>query len=357
MPRFSICIPNYNYAHYLGETLQSVLDQEFGDLEVLISDNLSTDDSVEVARAVADDRVSITVNRCNVGFARNLDRAAQHATGDYLLMLSSDDLMYRQALGCYDQLFSAVGNQAVAISATSDLIDDQGRIIGEVGPDKLIWRNAPLDDRLSDRVGRPVRTLPATEVLRRSLRTMRNPFSFLSTAYPRVSYEQVEGYGGGRLINPDKWFHWRLLGVVDRALFVEDPLFAYRWHQSNQTAQQTREGALKVLLDDYASTLELPPSLLERGKLTQQEVVEGFIEHDIARHGFATLARGQRHRARRIAAFGRGAYADAARANKKVLALDVLSRAGWLGERVAAIAYSRAIDRRPDRAEAMTFNR
>lgn len=174
---------------------------------------------------------------------------------------------------------------------------------------------------------------------------------------PRESYEQVEGYGGGRLINPDKWFHWRLLGVVDRALFVGDPLFAYRWHQSNQTAQQSREGALKVLLDDYASTLELPPGLLERGKLTQQEVVDGFIEHDIARHGFATLARGQRHRARRIAAFGRGAYAEAAQANKKVLALEVLSRAGWLGERVAAVAYSRAIDRRPDRAEAMTFNR
>jgi glycosyltransferase involved in cell wall biosynthesis len=357
MPRFSICIPNYNYAQYLGETLQSVLDQDFSDLEVLIADNLSTDDSVEVARAIADDRVSITVNRCNVGFARNLDRAAAGATGDHMLMLSSDDLMYREALACYDTLFDAVGKQTVAISATSDLIDDQGRIVGEVGPDRLIWRNAPIDDRLTELVGRPVRTLPATEILRRSLRTMRNPFSFLATAYPRTVYEALEGYGGGRLINPDKWFHWRMLGLIDRALFVEEPLFGYRWHQSNQTAQQSREGALKVLVDDYASTLELPPSLLERAKITQQEVVDGFIEHDIARHGFATLARGQRHRARRIAAFGRGAYAEAAHQNKKVLALDILSRAGWLGERVAAVAYSRAIDRRPDRAEAMTFNR
>ena len=47
-PFFSICIPNYNYAHYLGETIESVLNQNFEDFEICIADNASNDNSWEV---------------------------------------------------------------------------------------------------------------------------------------------------------------------------------------------------------------------------------------------------------------------------------------------------------------------
>ena len=53
-PFFSICIPNYNYARYVGETIQSVLDQSFQDFEVIVADNASTDDSVQVVRSFQD---------------------------------------------------------------------------------------------------------------------------------------------------------------------------------------------------------------------------------------------------------------------------------------------------------------
>src|SRR5690606_23169107 len=112
----------------------------------------------------------------------NLDRAARLASGDIMLMLSSDDLVYRGALACYDALLQEVDSERVAISATSDLIDEEGRIIGELGPDRLVWGHASVDRRLSAAVGRRVLSLPASQVLRRSLRTMRNPMSFLATA-------------------------------------------------------------------------------------------------------------------------------------------------------------------------------
>ena len=56
MTRFSVCIPNFNYEAYLGETLDSVLDQTLRDLEVVVSDNASTDGSVALTAFIPNDR-------------------------------------------------------------------------------------------------------------------------------------------------------------------------------------------------------------------------------------------------------------------------------------------------------------
>lgn len=87
----------------------------------------------------------------------------------------------------------------------------------------------------------------------------------------------VEGYGGGRLINPDKWFHWKLLSVTETAYFVDNSLFAYRWHPSNQTAlQEATERVMKYLVDEYVSTLEIDADLLKSVNLTRDEFIAGF---------------------------------------------------------------------------------
>ena len=52
---------------------------------------------------------------------------------------------------------------------------------------------------------------------------MKNPFNFAATVYATELYRRVEGYGGGRLYNPDKWFHWKVLGAADMAYFIDAP--------------------------------------------------------------------------------------------------------------------------------------
>ena len=95
---------------------------------------------------------------------------------------------------------------------------------------------------LDEVAGGPVYRVAGRELLRRSLLKMQNPLQFAATVYPRSLYEAVEGYGAGRQINPDKWFHWKLLFRAEVAYYIDRPLFAYRWHQSNQTAQQAGSG-------------------------------------------------------------------------------------------------------------------
>lgn len=339
--KFSICIPNYNYERYLGRTIQSILDQTHRDLEVVVADNASTDGSMNVVKNFNEERVKVHVNACNVGFAGNLDRSARMATGERMILLSSDDLMRPDALATYEALYAhlgSAGEQAVVCS-TADTIDPEDKIIGRQGPDTSLWRSEDRAAELSELLGAPVYRVKADELLRRCLLTMKNPFNFLATCYPRALYNRIEGYGGSRLINPDKWFHWRLLSVAHAAYFIDRPLFAYRWHPQNQTAVQAAMGALKYSVDEYMSTLEIDPAVLARLGMSREQVVAAFIEHDVARHGLALLAGGQRKRAKRILNFGRAVYPDTVRRNRSALLLGVLLALGPVGHRIARRAY------------------
>lgn len=339
--KFSVCIPNYNYERYLGRTIQSILDQDDQDFEILVSDNASTDRSVEVVRKFNDPRIQLRINACNVGFAGNLDCSARMASGACMIMLSSDDLMRPGALSAYRKLFDALGptGQRAIASASWDIVDPDDRVTGQAGPEPSLWTSADRQPELELLLDAPVYGVPAGELLRRCLRQMKNPFNFAATVYASELYRAVEGYGGGRLFNPDKWFHWKVLGKAEMAYFVDRRLFAYRWHGDNQVAQEGATSALKFLVDEYVSTLELDVTVLERIGVSREAVLEAFVEHDIARHALATLARGQRARARRILDFGRAAYPLHVRRNRKALALRALLAMGPIGQKIAERAY------------------
>ena len=341
--KFSICIPNCNYERYLGRTIQSILDQDYQDLEVLVSDNASTDGSAALVRGFSDPRIQLHVNACNVGFAGNLDRSATMATGELMIMLSSDDLMRPSALSVYSALFKQLGQrgQRAIASASWDVIDANDKVTGATGPDSSLWTPADRRPELEAVVNAPVYGVRADELLARCLKQMKNPFNFAATVYARELYRAVEGYGGGRLYNPDKWFHWKVLGQAEMAYFIDRKLFAYRWHGDNQVAQESATSALKFLVDEYVSTLELDAALLARVGLSRDDLLDAFVEHDIARHGLATLAKGQPLRARRILDFGRAAYPTHVRRNRKARALRALLALGPVGQKLAARAYRR----------------
>jgi len=89
-PRTSVVIPTRNYGRFLGEAIQSVLTQEPGDLEVLVVDDNSTDETPEVLAAISDPRVrSLRIAADNTSEARNA--GMDLARGEYLAFLDADD--------------------------------------------------------------------------------------------------------------------------------------------------------------------------------------------------------------------------------------------------------------------------
>jgi glycosyltransferase involved in cell wall biosynthesis len=90
----SICIPSYNGARWIGEALGSALAQTYERLEVLIVDDASTDNTLEVVRSFQDPRIRVVRNERNLGLVRNRNRCVRLSKGSLVKFLFQDDLLY-----------------------------------------------------------------------------------------------------------------------------------------------------------------------------------------------------------------------------------------------------------------------
>ena len=95
-PLLSVLMTLYNREKFVGDAIESVLAQRFGNFELIVVDDRSTDDSVAVARSYAarDPRVKVLVNDTNLGDYPNRNRAARLASGTFIKYHDSDDIMY-----------------------------------------------------------------------------------------------------------------------------------------------------------------------------------------------------------------------------------------------------------------------
>ncbi len=91
MPEISIITPCYNSARFLAETISSVQAQTFGDWEWLITDDGSTDNSVEILHAIQDPRIQVSLNTKNMGAGGARNVSLEKANGRYITFLDADD--------------------------------------------------------------------------------------------------------------------------------------------------------------------------------------------------------------------------------------------------------------------------
>lgn len=90
-PKISILMPNYNYEKYISLAIESVLSQTYENFELIISDNASTDKSVDVIKGFKDKRIKLITNSQNISLYQNIERAKNIASGELLTILHSDD--------------------------------------------------------------------------------------------------------------------------------------------------------------------------------------------------------------------------------------------------------------------------
>jgi glycosyltransferase involved in cell wall biosynthesis len=126
-PKISIGIPVYNAADHLAQTLDSVLMQSFADLEIVISDNASSDATPEIARSYSDRdaRVRYEANDVNIGIAGNFNRAYRLSRGEYFKWQAHDDLLEPQFLMRCAEILDADAS-TVAVGTRVRLIEEDG---------------------------------------------------------------------------------------------------------------------------------------------------------------------------------------------------------------------------------------
>ncbi len=97
VPRVSIITPSFNQGEFLEETIKSVIAQKYPNLEYIIIDGGSTDNSVEIIRAYAD-HISFWCSEKDRGQCDAINKGLRMATGDYIGWINSDDIYYHQTL-------------------------------------------------------------------------------------------------------------------------------------------------------------------------------------------------------------------------------------------------------------------
>jgi glycosyltransferase involved in cell wall biosynthesis len=127
-PRVTIVTPSFNQAQYLEHTIQSVLAQDYPNIEYLIVDGASRDNSVEIIQRYAD-RLAWWVSEKDKGHADALNKGFGRATGEILAWLNSDDLYHPGAVS--EAVAFLQANPAVGmVYADANLTNHDGAVIG-----------------------------------------------------------------------------------------------------------------------------------------------------------------------------------------------------------------------------------
>lgn len=104
----SIVVPSYNYAHFLPETIESALSQTHANIEIIIIDDGSTDNTREVAEQLLQQDARIQyVHQVNQGLSAARNTGIKHASGEFVVFLDADDLMHPQKIAAHLEHFAS----------------------------------------------------------------------------------------------------------------------------------------------------------------------------------------------------------------------------------------------------------
>lgn len=260
-PKVSICMPTYNYAKYLPEAIESVLEQDYSDYEFIIIDDCSKDNSFEIISQYAsqDKRIIFRRNEQNIGMVNNWNLCLQNARGEYIKYLFGDDkFASRDVLRLMVSLLD--NNKDVSLVASARyLIDERSNVVGVwsefkgniVYDGKKIIRECLI--RNSNMIGEP-----SVVMFRRGMaaRGFNNQYK--------------------QLVDWEMWYHILEQGNF---IYIKEPLCAFRVHSAQQT--KMNRDALVKLYEPYQLYREY--SSREYVKMTkmQHKAVLFKIAYDI----------------------------------------------------------------------------
>lgn len=131
VPVFSVVVPVYNAERYLNKALQSILDQDFTDFELILVNDGSTDESRTVLEAFSekDARIKVLNNDVNCGAAEARNRGIEIAKGKYLCFVDADDYIETGFLQHFYDAFQADDCDFVKCSAYEEYYDAKDNVI------------------------------------------------------------------------------------------------------------------------------------------------------------------------------------------------------------------------------------
>ncbi|UFP96580.1 glycosyltransferase [Gloeobacter morelensis] len=219
MPKVSVVIPAFNALRYLPRTVDSALAQSFGDFEVLIVDDESTDGTADWVRTIADRRVRLLEQK-NQGAAAARNAGIRQARGEYIAFLDADDLWepakLERQVACLD-----ARPEVGVVYTWVRVIDQDGEPTGSLyrpGDEGRIW---PQLVRVNN-------IYPSAAMVRRQ-------------CFERVGLFDLE------LRFAEDWEMWLRIAADYAFAVLREPLMRYRRHPQCKSKKSSEAGLLKVM--------------------------------------------------------------------------------------------------------------
>ena len=136
-PTVSVIVASYNHAPFVGETIKSVLDQSFQDFEIVVTDDGSKDETVDVVRRFSDPRIKLDVFKKNRGAYVAHNSAIARSQGEFVAILNSDDYFLP---GKLEKQVSFLGQnpKIAALFCLPSIIDERGNKLNQTNSAFLV---------------------------------------------------------------------------------------------------------------------------------------------------------------------------------------------------------------------------
>jgi glycosyltransferase involved in cell wall biosynthesis len=207
-PLISVALCTYNGGKFLRKQLDSVLSQSYSNLEIVVGDDQSTDDTRQILTEYVqrDSRIRVFVNEKNIGYTRNFEQTLKRCKADYLAICDQDDIWHKDKLRLQ---MAKLGDHAL-VYHDSELVDEYGTSM-----------NFKISNKFNFYSGSRAETFLFLNCISGHSVLMRK--SVLASALPFP-----EGF------HYDQWlaFVATSIGSID---FVDQCLVQYRQHQKNST--------------------------------------------------------------------------------------------------------------------------
>jgi teichuronic acid biosynthesis glycosyltransferase TuaG len=237
MPLVSVIIPSHNHEKFVSEAIESVLGQDFDDLELIIVDDASTDASKQIIQKYEEEdaRVRLILHETNRGISKTMNDGIAIAQGKYLAYIASDDVWKKDKLT--KQLAVLESNEDLIVYTEAEVIDESGQ---------------PVGSTLSELSG-GVSVKKSGDIFHEILE--RCPLCGSTLFHKR------EDLGGIRFDERLKYVNdWKIkleLAAKYEFFYIEEPLAQYRIHANNTWGTRGPQGEVeRVAHKDFILVLE-----------------------------------------------------------------------------------------------------
>jgi glycosyltransferase involved in cell wall biosynthesis len=245
IPLISVCIPTFNCAQYLSQAIASVLMQNYQNIEIVIVDNCSTDETVALVEGVIKNSnrvIRFYKNDQNIGLVGNLNRCLEYSRGEYIKFLMADDMLQPS---CLERMSNWLDERkSVSLVACGRLIID------EDGRENSIKRYSKVDC-----------VVPGNQAISECLYGSNFIGEPTAVMFRKSDLEGVFREDMPQVLDIDMWFRLLERGWL---AYIGDPLCSIRQHAGQMTNANIKSGALVEdnikLFDIYSQKVYIKPS-------------------------------------------------------------------------------------------------